>query len=66
MSQIPAHGGFTNAILLLAGLSKLKALAPSHVALVRRLVIDNLAPERLCRLGRDANRITGRIDSPGP
>jgi hypothetical protein len=34
------------------------------VAHVRQLVIDNLSPERLRRLGQDANRIVGRIDSP--
>jgi DNA-binding MarR family transcriptional regulator len=60
----PADGRFTNAILLPAGLSKLEASAPSHVAFVRQLVIDNLSPERLRRLGQDADRIVGRIDSP--
>jgi hypothetical protein len=37
---------------------------PGHVAHVRQLVIDNLPPERLRRLGQDADRIVGRIDSP--
>ena len=60
----PAAGRFTNAILLPAGLSKLESSAPSHVAYVRQLVIDNLSPERLRRLGQDADRIVGRIDSP--
>jgi hypothetical protein len=32
------------------------------VAHVRSLVIDALSPERLRRLGRDADRITARID----
>ena len=59
-----ADGRFTNAILLPAGLSKLESAAPGHVAYVRQLVIDNLSPERLRRLGQDADRITGRIDSP--
>jgi DNA-binding MarR family transcriptional regulator len=57
-------GRFTNAILLPAGLGKLESAAPDHVAYVRRLVIDNLSPERLRRLGQDADRIVGRIDSP--
>jgi DNA-binding MarR family transcriptional regulator len=57
-------GRFTNAILLPAGMSKLEASAPAHVAFVRQVVIDNLSPERLRRLGQDADRITGRIDSP--
>jgi DNA-binding MarR family transcriptional regulator len=60
----PDDGRFTNAILLPAGLAKLEASAPSHVAYVRHLVIDNLSPERLRRLGQDADRIVGRIDSP--
>jgi DNA-binding MarR family transcriptional regulator len=60
----PADGRFTNATLLPAGLSKLESAAPGHVAYVRQLVIDNLSPERLRRLGQDADRITGRIDSP--
>jgi DNA-binding MarR family transcriptional regulator len=60
----PADGRFTNAILLQAGLSKLKSAAPAHVAYVRQLVIDNLSSERLRRLGQDADRIVGRIDSP--
>jgi DNA-binding MarR family transcriptional regulator len=60
----PDDGRFTNAILLSAGLSKLESAAPGHVAYVRQLVIDNLSPERLRRLGQDADRIVGRIDSP--
>jgi DNA-binding MarR family transcriptional regulator len=60
----PADGRFTNAILLPAGLSKLESAAPGHVAYVRQLVIDNLSPERLRRLGQDADRIVQRIDSP--
>jgi DNA-binding MarR family transcriptional regulator len=60
----PADGRFTNAILLPAGFSKLASAAPGHVAYVRQLVIDNLSPERLRRLGQDADRIVQRIDSP--
>lgn len=60
----PADGRFTNAILLPPGMSKLESAAPAHVAYVRQLVIDNLSPERLRRLGLDADRIVGRIDSP--
>ncbi len=59
-----ADGRFTNAILLPAGLAKLESAAPGHVAYVRQLVIDNLSPERLRRLGQDADRVVGRIDSP--
>ncbi|MEV6024735.1 MarR family transcriptional regulator [Streptomyces sp. NPDC052036] len=60
----PTDGRFTNAILLPAGMSKLESAAPGHVAYVRHLVIDNLSGERLRRLGQDAERILGRIDSP--
>jgi DNA-binding MarR family transcriptional regulator len=60
----PVDGRFTNAILLPAGMSKLESAAPAHVAYVRHLVIDNLTPERLRRLGLDAERILQRIDSP--
>jgi len=60
----PVDGRFTNAILLPVGLAKLESTAPAHVAYVRQLVIDNLSAERLRRLGQDADRIVGRIDSP--
>ncbi|MDV9171909.1 hypothetical protein R6V09_17505 [Streptomyces sp. W16] len=43
---------------------KLESAAPGHVAHVRHLVVDNLPGERLRRLGRDAERILQRIDSP--
>jgi DNA-binding MarR family transcriptional regulator len=57
-------GRFTNAILLPAGRRKMESAAPSHVAYVRQLVVDNLSAERLRRLGQDAERILQRIDSP--
>jgi DNA-binding MarR family transcriptional regulator len=60
----PADGRFTNAILLPDGLDALRAAAPAHVEYVRHLVVDNLTPERLRRMGQDAERILGRIDSP--
>lgn len=60
----PADGRFTNAVLLPAGMDKMREAAPGHVAYVRRLVIDNLSAERLRRLGQDAERIVQRIDSP--
>jgi DNA-binding MarR family transcriptional regulator len=55
-------GRFTNAILTDEGLRTLVAAAPGHVAHVRSLIIDVLSPEQLRRLGRDAERITSRID----
>ena len=60
----PADGRFTNAVLLPAGRQKMEESAPAHVAFVRHAVIDNLSPERLRRLGQDAERILQRIDSP--
>ncbi len=60
----PADGRFTNAILTDSGSRTLEAAAPAHVAHVRSLVIDVLSPEQLRRLGRDAERILSRIDTP--
>lgn len=59
----PSDGRFTNAILLSDGMAGLVSAAPGHVSHVRRLVIDNLSPERLRRLGQDAERIVRRIHS---
>ena len=58
----PSDGRFTNAILTDEGFRILVAAAPGHVAHVRSLIIDVLSPEQLRRLGRDAERITSRID----
>lgn len=59
----PTDGRFTNAILTEEGFERLLEAAPSHVAYVRSLIIDALTPEQLRRLGRDAKRITARIDT---
>jgi DNA-binding MarR family transcriptional regulator len=59
----PTDGRFTNAILTEEGFETLLEAAPRHVAYVRSLVIDTLTPEQLRRFGRDANRITSRIDT---
>src|SRR3984893_8671147 len=59
----PADGRFTNAILTEKGFRTLAEAAPGHVAHVRSLVIDVLSPEQLRRLGRDANRVSSRIDT---
>jgi DNA-binding MarR family transcriptional regulator len=59
----PTDGRFTNAILTEDGFQTLAEAAPGHVAHVRSLVIDHLSPERLRRLGRDADRILSRIDT---
>ncbi|MFG3025084.1 MarR family winged helix-turn-helix transcriptional regulator [Streptomyces sp. NPDC048254] len=60
----PDDGRFTNAVLLPDGIRKLESAAPGHAAHVRHLVVDNLSPERLRRLGQDAERILQRVDSP--
>jgi DNA-binding MarR family transcriptional regulator len=59
----PTDGRFTNAILTEDGFRALAGAAPGHVAHVRSLIIDVLSPERLRRLGRDADRIMSRIDT---
>jgi DNA-binding MarR family transcriptional regulator len=59
----PTDGRFTNAILTKDGFQVLAEAAPGHVAHVRSLVIDVLSPERLRRIGRDADRILSRIDT---
>lgn len=61
----PTDGRFTNAILTERGFQTLAGAAPGHVAHVRSIVIDVLSPEQLRRLGRDADRILGRIDKSG-
>jgi DNA-binding MarR family transcriptional regulator len=61
-----ADGRFTNAILTDDGLKALADAAPAHVALVRQLVVDALSPERLLRLGQDANEIVARIQAMTP
>jgi DNA-binding MarR family transcriptional regulator len=58
----PIDGRFTNAILTDQGFQTIADAAPGHVAHVRSIVIDVLSPERLRRLGRDADRIVSRID----
>ncbi|MEU9151885.1 MarR family transcriptional regulator [Streptomyces sp. NPDC048417] len=60
----PDDGRFTNAVLLPDGIRKLESAATGHAAHVRHLVVDNLSPERLRRLGQDAERILKRVDSP--
>ncbi len=58
----PTDGRFTNAILSDQGFQTVADAAPGHVAHVRSILIDVLSPERLRRLGRDADRIVSRID----
>jgi DNA-binding MarR family transcriptional regulator len=59
----PTDGRFTNAILTDEGFELLASAAPGHVSHVRSLVVDVLSTEQLRRMGRDAERIVGRIDT---
>jgi hypothetical protein len=49
---------------LASWLSVVRLVTRLPVTHVRQLVIDNLSPQRLRRLGEDADRIVQRIDSP--
>jgi DNA-binding MarR family transcriptional regulator len=57
------NGRFTNAILTEAGLAKLVASAPAHVAAVRQLVIDEFSPAELDQMREFSERILARIDA---
>jgi DNA-binding MarR family transcriptional regulator len=53
----PGDGRFINAVLTDAGWQKIVETAPGHVAAVRRLLIDALAPEELRSLGQTSAQI---------
>jgi DNA-binding MarR family transcriptional regulator len=55
----------TNARLTDAGMTKLKAAAPGHVANVRQHVIDALTPEQVGQLGDIADALLARLDPTG-
>jgi DNA-binding MarR family transcriptional regulator len=59
----PTDRRFTKSVLTESGFRTLAEAAPGHVAHVRSLVVDVLSPEQLRRMGRDADRITTRIDT---
>ena len=61
----PEDGRYTNAILTPAGLDLLVASAPAHVAKVRELVIDAVAPAELRTLRSASEKILERIDATG-
>src|SRR5919202_2864443 len=52
----------TNARLTTAGLEKVRATAPGHVATVRDAVIDGLTPEQVRQLSAIADAILARVD----
>jgi DNA-binding MarR family transcriptional regulator len=53
----------TNARLTDAGRSALEGAAPGHVAFVREVVIDALAPEQIGQLAAIAEAVLGRLDA---
>lgn len=61
----PEDGRATNAHLTDAGLAKVVAAAPGHVAHVRAQVIDALTPEQVDQLGEIAEALLGRLDPSG-
>ena len=62
----PADGRFTLAILTDAGMDKVVATAPGHVAEVRRLVFDTLTKAQQRQLGDSSRRILRAIDPDDP
>ncbi|MFC0542223.1 MarR family winged helix-turn-helix transcriptional regulator [Kutzneria chonburiensis] len=61
----PANGRYTLAVLTDEGARCLAAAAPGHVAEVRRLVVDVLAPEDLTAFGAIATTLNERLDECG-
>lgn len=61
----PSDGRYTLAILTEAGSQHLAAAAPRHVAHVRRLVFDTLAPAEQRALRDVGSKILARVDESG-
>jgi DNA-binding MarR family transcriptional regulator len=57
----PGDGRYTNAVLTDDGWAKVVAVAPGHVAAVRRLVVDALSPEQIGQLRDIAQQIMDRV-----
>lgn len=60
--KVPGPGRRTHATLTDAGHAKVVRTAPGHVAEVRRLLVDNVAPDDLAVLARVGKAITRRLD----
>lgn len=54
-----------NAVLTEEGLARLRAAAPGHVALVRRLLIDVLTREQLIAVADGLTSVSRRLRGPG-
>jgi len=63
--KTPHDGRGNVAILTDAGFQLLTELAPGHVAEVRRLVFDALAPEQVAQLEAIAEIVLARVDPDG-
>ena len=61
----PADGRYTNAILTDAGYAKVVEIAPGHVEVVRRLVVDALTPTQLRQLGDISARLLKGLNPDG-
>jgi DNA-binding MarR family transcriptional regulator len=61
----PEDGRYTNAILTDAGYAKVVAIAPGHVEVVRRLVVDVLTPAQLRQLGDISARLLKTLNPDG-
>lgn len=61
----PSDGRYTLAILTEAGSRHLEAAAPRHVAHVRRLIFDALAPAEQHALRDVGSKILARVDESG-
>jgi DNA-binding MarR family transcriptional regulator len=66
VKRVCAEDGRVSVVeLTKAGLRRVSAAAPSHVAKVRELVVEPLTKADLIRLGRAAQAITDRIAASG-
>ncbi|NLU84937.1 winged helix DNA-binding protein [Rhodococcus sp. HNM0569] len=61
----PGDGRYTLAVLTDAGMAKVDALAPSHVAEVRRVVLDPLTAQQQRVVREAARRIIAAADEAG-
>ena len=62
----PGDGRYISAVLTEPGWQKVVETAPGHVAAVRRLLIDALAPEELGSLGHDQRAKSSRHKASNP
>ena len=61
----PEDGRYTNAILTDEGYALIVRVAPDHVAVVRRLVVDALTPAQFRQLGEISQKIIDRVAPDG-